>query len=81
MTIHIKNIKVRPKKKIQRTPCIYQLNSMLGCWAAHGDVMSAGECASHAQMLFECMRTMPPSKPTHKPTINYHLSRLGNRIQ
>lgn len=55
---------VRPE--IQRTPCIYQLNSMLGCWAAHGDLMSTNECASHATMLFECMRTMVRCKTSEE---------------
>ncbi|KAF8964003.1 hypothetical protein BDZ97DRAFT_1653227 [Flammula alnicola] len=81
MTIHIKNLKARPRKAAQTVMCAPQLTAMLACWAAEGDLMSVGTCQTHAQDLFHCMRTTPMPKKMHKPTINYHLARLGKSIQ
>ncbi|KAF9483797.1 hypothetical protein BDN70DRAFT_799178 [Pholiota conissans] len=81
MTIHIKNLKARPRKAAQTVMCAPQLTTMLSCWAASGDVMSVGTCQVAAQDLFQCMRTTPMPKKMHKPTINYHLARLGKSIQ
>ncbi|KAG7092255.1 hypothetical protein E1B28_008619 [Marasmius oreades] len=81
MAIHIKNLKVRPKKTPVNTMCGAQLSAMLGCWAATGDTHSVSTCQNAAQALFHCMRTTPMPKKTHRPTINYHLARLGKRIQ
>ncbi|TFK42908.1 hypothetical protein BDQ12DRAFT_597416 [Crucibulum laeve] len=61
--------------------CAPQLSKMLGCWAATGDLHSLTQCKDDALTLFECMRTTPMPKKAHKPTINYHLARLGKSIQ
>ncbi|KAF8638512.1 hypothetical protein AX16_010495 [Volvariella volvacea WC 439] len=81
MAIHIKKLKVRPRKAQTTNLCGAQLATMLGCWAATNDVHSNGACAQAAQALFQCMRTTPMPKKNHKPTINYHLARLGKNIQ
>ncbi|EAU88154.1 hypothetical protein CC1G_03826 [Coprinopsis cinerea okayama7 len=81
MTIHIKNLKVRQRKAAATVMCAPQLHAMLGCWAASGDLQSTGKCAQAAESLFQCMRTTPMPKKSHRPTINYHLARLGKRIQ
>ncbi|KAF8232372.1 hypothetical protein L208DRAFT_1436611 [Tricholoma matsutake] len=81
MAIHIKNLKVRPRKNATVNMCGPQLAAMLGCWAATGDLASTGGCSEAAQTLFQCMRTTPLPKKTHRPTINYHLARLGKAIQ
>ncbi|KAF9466394.1 hypothetical protein BDZ94DRAFT_1288380 [Collybia nuda] len=81
MAIHIKNLKVRPRKNVSNNMCGAQLATMLGCWAATGDMGSTGACSDAAQTLFQCMRTTPLPKKTHRPTINYHLARLGKNIQ
>ncbi|PPQ64673.1 hypothetical protein CVT26_002763 [Gymnopilus dilepis] len=81
MTIHIEKLKVRPRKAAQTVMCAPELTSMLACWAAMHDLMSVDQCKGDAQKLFECMRRTPMPKKTHKPTINYHLSRLGKKIQ
>lgn len=39
-------------------PCAAEMTAMLGCWAATKDSMSVGACASAAQGLFACMRTV-----------------------
>ncbi|KAF5345204.1 hypothetical protein D9758_009651 [Tetrapyrgos nigripes] len=81
MGIHIKNLKVRPKKAGVTVMCAPQLTTMLGCWAASGDLHSVGACQEAAQDLFRCMRTTPLPKKVHAPTINYHLARLRKRVQ
>ncbi|KAF9036733.1 hypothetical protein BJ165DRAFT_1354050 [Panaeolus papilionaceus] len=81
MTIHIKKLKARPRKAAQTVMCAPQLSSMLACWAASGDVMSTAACQQSAEALYQCMRTTPMPKKMHKPTINYHLARLGKSIQ
>ncbi|TFK72527.1 hypothetical protein BDN72DRAFT_313646 [Pluteus cervinus] len=81
MAIHIKKLKVRPRKNATTNMCGPQLATMLGCWAASGDLHSNNACAEAAQTLFQCMRTTPLPKKMHKPTINYHLARLGKNIQ
>ncbi|KAF8892616.1 hypothetical protein BD779DRAFT_1436851 [Infundibulicybe gibba] len=81
MAIHIKKLKVRPRKNAANNMCAPQLAAMLGCWAATSDLHSTGACSDAAQVLFQCMRTTPLPKKTHKPTINYHLARLGKTIQ
>ncbi|KDR73455.1 hypothetical protein GALMADRAFT_251126 [Galerina marginata CBS 339.88] len=81
MTIHIEKLKVRPRKAAQTVMCAPQLTAMLACWAASQDVMSVGQCKDSAEDLYKCMRRTPMPKKTHKPTINYHLARLGKSIQ
>ncbi|KAF8874621.1 hypothetical protein CPB84DRAFT_1817862 [Gymnopilus junonius] len=81
MTIHIEKLKVRPRKAAQSVMCAPQLTAMLACWAASADFMSVKECHSMAEDLFQCMRRTPMPKKVHKPTINYHLARLGKKIQ
>ncbi|KAF9533385.1 hypothetical protein CPB83DRAFT_782908 [Crepidotus variabilis] len=81
MTIHIKKLKVRPKKAAQTTMCAPELTSMLACWAATGDTFNHNACQESAKNLFQCMRTAPMPKKIHKPTINFHLARLGKSIQ
>ncbi|KAJ7285635.1 hypothetical protein C8J57DRAFT_1050854, partial [Mycena rebaudengoi] len=61
--------------------CGAPLTAMLGCWAATGDFQSQLECRAATEALFHCMRTTPGLKKSHKPTINYHLARLGKKIQ
>ncbi|ESK92989.1 37s ribosomal protein mitochondrial [Moniliophthora roreri MCA 2997] len=81
MAIHIKNLKVRPKKSSSYTPCSAQFAAILGCWATTGDFHSVKQCQEAAQTLFHCMRTTPMAKKNQRPAINYHLARLGKNIQ
>ncbi|TFK26428.1 hypothetical protein FA15DRAFT_588564 [Coprinopsis marcescibilis] len=81
MTIHIKKLKVRQQKAAATVMCAPQLQAMLGCWAASGDLHSVEKCKTAADSLFQCMRTTPMPKKSHRPTINYHLARLGKNIQ
>ncbi|KAF9818905.1 hypothetical protein IEO21_02443 [Rhodonia placenta] len=75
--MHIKKLKVRPRKEHAKAVCGVQLASMLGCWAASGDTHSVGPCQESAKALYECMRTAPLGGKQHGSTINYHLMRLG----
>ncbi|KAF9066884.1 hypothetical protein BDP27DRAFT_1329921 [Rhodocollybia butyracea] len=81
MGIHIKNITVRPRKNAINVMCAPQLTALLGCWAASNDLQSVNACRDTAQSLFHCMKTSPMPKKVHRPTINYHLARLGKKIQ
>ncbi|OJT08853.1 hypothetical protein TRAPUB_204 [Trametes pubescens] len=53
---------------------------MLACWSATNDIMSTSACADSAKALLTCMRTAPAPTRKHKPTINYHLARLGKTL-
>ncbi|PCH38339.1 hypothetical protein WOLCODRAFT_149278 [Wolfiporia cocos MD-104 SS10] len=75
--MHIKKLKVRPRKERAQAICGAPLAAMLGCWAASGDIHSAGPCRDAAQALYECMRTTPAGRKSQGTTINYHLMRLG----
>ncbi|KAI0062197.1 hypothetical protein BV25DRAFT_1885368 [Artomyces pyxidatus] len=79
--MHIKKLKVRPQKNNTVSLCAPELAAMLGCWAATKDLMSSDKCALHAKTLFECMRTTPFKGKQHRPTINYHLARLGKNLK
>ncbi|ETW85472.1 hypothetical protein HETIRDRAFT_44209 [Heterobasidion irregulare TC 32-1] len=79
--MHIKNLKVRPQKNTSTTLCAPELAQMLGCWAATKDHLSVDKCASAATTLFECMRTTPFKTKKQRPTINYHLARLGKHLK
>ncbi|KAI0721552.1 hypothetical protein C8T65DRAFT_600853 [Cerioporus squamosus] len=78
--MHIEKLKVRPRQATAVRPCTTQFASMLACWSATGDVMSTSACAESAKQLLTCMRTAPAPTRKHKPTINYHLARLGKTL-
>ncbi|KAH7889774.1 hypothetical protein F5I97DRAFT_585488 [Phlebopus sp. FC_14] len=79
--VHIANVKVRPRKLTRPVPCKAELASMLGCWAATGDIhsMDPTKCKEVAEALYHCMRTTPKQGKPHRPSINYHLSKLNRR--
>ncbi|KAJ7219079.1 hypothetical protein GGX14DRAFT_589850 [Mycena pura] len=79
--IYIKQLRVRPKKTQPYNMCGPALAAMLSCWAATNDNQNLAACKEAAETLFHCMRTTPMPKKVHKPTINYHLARLGKKIQ
>ncbi|KIK93516.1 hypothetical protein PAXRUDRAFT_144909 [Paxillus rubicundulus Ve08.2h10] len=81
--VHIANVKVRPTKLTRPSPCKVELVSMLGCWAATGDVLSAdaSRCKEVADALFKCMRTTPVHPKPQRPAINYHLSKLQRKVK
>ncbi|EKM55688.1 uncharacterized protein PHACADRAFT_144385 [Phanerochaete carnosa HHB-10118-sp] len=79
--MHIERIRVRPRKNPPANICAAQLTSMLNCWMASGDIMSASQCRTAADDLFRCMATTPFKGRPHQPTINYHLARLNKKIQ
>ncbi|KAF7978113.1 hypothetical protein HWV62_1530 [Athelia sp. TMB] len=79
--MHIKNLKVRPRKNATPSICSAQLTAMLGCMAATGDLHTTTTCADAASQLFNCMRTtsIPGKRP--RSSINYHLARLGKTLK
>lgn len=88
MGIHIKKLKVRPRKSqhvlfpsfhksqscsdAANNMCAPQLAAMLGCWAATADLHSVNACSDAAQTLFQCMRTTVCSW-IHPANINHCL--------
>ncbi|KAK0197297.1 hypothetical protein F5146DRAFT_922137 [Armillaria mellea] len=80
MGVHIRELKVRPRKRQMDGMCGVQLAAMLGCWAASKDIQSMGTCRAAAENLLHCMRVTPPRRQTHRPAINFHLARLGKRM-
>ncbi|KAF8333979.1 uncharacterized protein EI90DRAFT_2915710 [Cantharellus anzutake] len=77
----VDHLKVRPRKVKNAAPCALQLATMLNCWASKNDFRSIGPCADAAQSLRLCMGGMAGGRvKPHKPTINYHLARLGKQI-
>ncbi|KAI0646856.1 hypothetical protein C8Q79DRAFT_908135 [Trametes meyenii] len=78
--MYIEKLKVRPRQAAAIRPCTTQFAAMLACWSASSDLMSTGPCAESAKALLQCMRTAPAPTRKHKPTINYHLARLGKTL-
>ncbi|KAI0362674.1 hypothetical protein OH77DRAFT_1416950 [Trametes cingulata] len=78
--MYIEKLKVRPRQAAAVRPCTPQFAAMLACWSATNDFMSTGPCAESAKALLSCMRTAPAPTRKHKPTINYHLARLGKTL-
>ncbi|KAF9050672.1 hypothetical protein BDZ89DRAFT_940532 [Hymenopellis radicata] len=78
--VHVKELRVRPRKQNLAGMCTLQLTSMLGCWSASKDIHSIGQCKSAAEALLLCMRSTPAKSKAHRPAINYHLARLGKRM-
>jgi len=82
-SMKIPKLKVRPRSLAQVAPCAAELSAMLACWAQHpGDKMSMGSCSQAALALEQCMATSAGAKKgkVRKPTINYHLARLGKNL-
>ncbi|OCH95635.1 hypothetical protein OBBRIDRAFT_788188 [Obba rivulosa] len=79
--MHIKKLKVRPRKVAGQTLCGPQLTSMLSCWAASSDLLSTGKCQDAAKELYECMRTAPTGAKKQPFSINYHLARLTKNLK
>ncbi|KIY65033.1 hypothetical protein CYLTODRAFT_424680 [Cylindrobasidium torrendii FP15055 ss-10] len=79
--VHIKELKVRPKKRTMYGMCSMQFMGLLGCWSASKDLQSTGACKLAAESLLLCMRTTVPEGRKPRPAINYHLSRLRKRLQ
>ncbi|KAI0078176.1 hypothetical protein K474DRAFT_1594620 [Panus rudis PR-1116 ss-1] len=79
--MHIKKLKVRPRKNVPQSYCARELSTMLSCWAATNDLKNTGACAEAATALFTCMRTAPVPTKKHRPTINYHLARLQKNLK
>ncbi|KAF9246593.1 hypothetical protein BU15DRAFT_70669 [Melanogaster broomeanus] len=81
--VHIANVRVRPSKLTRPSPCKAELVSMLGCWAATGDVLSADttKCKEITEALFKCMRTTPVHPKPQRPAINFHLGKLQRKAK
>ncbi|KAI0340614.1 hypothetical protein BDW22DRAFT_1334207 [Trametopsis cervina] len=75
--MHIKQVKIRPRKAQPHNPCGAELMNLLQCWTASKDLHSIGPCAEASLAVMQCMRTTPFSGKKHKPSINYHLRRLN----
>ncbi|KAG8872856.1 hypothetical protein FRB97_007291 [Tulasnella sp. 331] len=73
-------LKVRPRKADTINPCVPQLTAMLGCWAVAQDLRNQTACAEAAKGLADCMRTSGGVRKQARPTINYHLARLGKNL-
>ncbi|EPQ58451.1 hypothetical protein GLOTRDRAFT_114879 [Gloeophyllum trabeum ATCC 11539] len=77
----VKKLKVRPRKNPPTNLCAPELATLLGCWAASNDYGSTEKCREVSQALYECMRNAPMKGKQHRPTINYHLARLGKNLK
>lgn len=50
----LKQLKVRPKKVLEASPCIVEMGALFECWATAG--VNDGRCAAVAQSLTNCMQ-------------------------
>ncbi|KAI8997618.1 hypothetical protein BDB01DRAFT_713409 [Pilobolus umbonatus] len=73
----LKQLKVRPKKILEASPCIVEMGALFECWATAG--VDDKRCTAIASALTNCM-TKPVSKAKHSNTINYHLARLSRQL-
>lgn len=49
----LKQLKVRPKKIVEATPCVVQMGALFECWAAQG--IDDQRCTAAAKALQQCM--------------------------
>ncbi|KAF7729010.1 hypothetical protein EC973_005041 [Apophysomyces ossiformis] len=73
----LKQLKVRPKKILEASPCIVEMGSLFECWATAG--VDDKRCVTAAKALSDCM-AKPVSKNKSQNTINYHLARLSKHL-
>ncbi|KAI7899833.1 uncharacterized protein BX663DRAFT_554544 [Cokeromyces recurvatus] len=73
----LKQLKVRPKKILEVTPCVAELGALFECWAANGT--DDKRCGMIANSLITCMGK-PVQRTKHANTINYHLARLSKQL-
>jgi hypothetical protein len=50
----LKQLKVRPKKILEASPCIVEMGALFECWATAG--VNDGRCTAAAQSLTNCMQ-------------------------
>lgn len=62
----LKQLKVRPKKLLEASPCIVEMGAMLECWSRAG--VDDPRCAQTAKALATCM-----SKPVSYSTTNLNI--------
>ncbi|ORY90980.1 hypothetical protein BCR43DRAFT_532740 [Syncephalastrum racemosum] len=73
----LKQLKVRPKKLMQSSPCLVEMGALFECWATAG--IDDRKCTATAKTLQECM-AQPARKHKQQNTINYHLARLSKHL-
>ncbi|KAI8968600.1 mitochondrial ribosomal protein subunit Mrp10 [Mycotypha africana] len=73
-----RQLKVKPRKIFEVTPCLAEMGAVFECWATTGSVDSKN-CAAVAKNLSTCMgKSRLRQRPTN--TINYHLARLSKQL-
>lgn len=70
-------LKVKDTSVTNKNPCVPVMTSVLACWASAG--FSTTGCAALENALRQCMDSPPPARAT-KSTINYHLTRMYDRV-
>ncbi|KAI8144271.1 hypothetical protein BJV82DRAFT_513927 [Fennellomyces sp. T-0311] len=75
--MHLKQLKVRPKKLLESSPCVVEMGALFECWATSG--IDDKHCQAVAKSLQECM-AKPGRKTKQQNTINYHLARLSKHL-
>ncbi|KAG2196711.1 uncharacterized protein EV154DRAFT_514925 [Mucor mucedo] len=73
----LKQLKVRPKKILEASPCIAEMGALFECWATAG--VDDKRCTAIAKSLTLCMGK-PVQKAKNTNTINYHLARLSKQL-
>ncbi|KAI8876059.1 hypothetical protein K501DRAFT_232642 [Backusella circina FSU 941] len=73
----LKQLKVRPKKILEASPCIAEMGALFECWATAG--VDDKRCTAISKSLTLCMGK-PVSRAKHTNTINYHLARLSKQL-
>ncbi|KAI9481483.1 MAG: hypothetical protein EXX96DRAFT_649950 [Benjaminiella poitrasii] len=73
----LKQLKVRPKKILEASPCLAEMGALFECWATSG--VDDKRCATIAKSLTTCMGK-PVHRTKHANTINYHLARLSKQL-
>ncbi|KAI8092624.1 uncharacterized protein BX664DRAFT_327743 [Halteromyces radiatus] len=72
----LKQLKVRPKKLLESSPCIVEMGALFECWASAG--VDDKRCITTAKSLTDCL-AKPVKKTKKQNTINYHLARLSKQ--
>lgn len=77
LKMKLKQLKVRPKKILEASPCIAEMGALFECWATAG--VDDKRCAAIAKSLTLCMGK-PVQRTKNTNTINYHLARLSKQL-
>ncbi|GAA97088.1 uncharacterized protein L969DRAFT_90508 [Mixia osmundae IAM 14324] len=85
--MHIPKLKIKPGKLTAEAACGPEMAALLACFASLTSTEAALEaksqstrCQDSVRSFQRCMAKAGKYQKLNKPTINYHLARLGKNL-